>query len=278
MPAIDYGEHAPPPGLRRFVRCVWTLDSPGPADEGPGIGEDRVLPDGCAEIVLHHRAAFERRGGEDAEATTQHRHAVVGQIESALPLRPLGPVGILGIRLEPWAAGPFLGVAAHELTGRSVALEDVWGHAGERLAGAVEESRDDASRVAAAFRHLSLRAAALDGAAARRSAAEEAVAALRRGAGTSRVGDVCDEVGLTGRTLERRFREDVGVAPKTFARILRFRRAVAMLRGSPRPSLVGAALACGYADQAHLTRDFREFAGEAPGAWLRGEHPLADVF
>ena len=91
MAPVRYEEHAPPPGLARFVRCLWTLSSDG----GAPPGEDRVLPDGCAEIVLHHGAAFERRSQSDRSPTTQHRHAVVGQIETALPLLLGGGTKIL---------------------------------------------------------------------------------------------------------------------------------------------------------------------------------------
>lgn len=281
MGAIRYHEHTPGPALRRFVRCVWTLES-GP-DHAP-TAEDRVLPDGCAEIVLHHGAAFERRGAGDERFTTQHRHAVVGQIPSALALRPLGVVGVVGIRLEPWAVGPFLGAAAHELTGRSFALEDVWGGAAAALIDAAH-APGGGGRVVSVLRALEARAAAVR--APRRDVVEASdrmatAAACAAPDATDGHGGavrrVCRDVGVTGRSLERRFRDDVGVPPKLLARILRFRRAVEMLRSAATPSLAGTAVACGYSDQAHLTRDFREFAGEPPGRWLRADHDLAAVF
>jgi transcriptional regulator GlxA family with amidase domain len=62
---------------------------------------------------------------------------------------------------------------------------------------------------------------------------------------------------------------DVGYSPKAFARIVRFRGAVARLYALPSEPLVQVALAAGYADQAHMTRDFAGFAGMSP-AKLRG--------
>jgi AraC-like DNA-binding protein len=91
-------------------------------------------------------------------------------------------------------------------------------------------------------------------------------------------GELCVEVGCSRRHMLRRFNEQVGIAPKTYARVLRFQRAVHMLghrdgaswtpdreRGAGRGMSWGEiALECGYFDQAHMNRDFRQFAGASP--------------
>ena len=81
------------------------------------------------------------------------------------------------------------------------------------------------------------------------------------------VGAVAAEVGLGDRALHRRCRHLFGYGPKTLARILRMRRALALARaGTP---LAEVAAHAGYADQAHLTRDVRDLAGVPPGVLLR---------
>ena len=71
---------------------------------------------------------------------------------------------------------------------------------------------------------------------------------------------------LGERRLERAFRDRVGVSPKRLARILRFRSAyVALARGGAQAAV---AFDAGYADQAHLLRDFRELAGAPPSQVL----------
>jgi AraC-like DNA-binding protein len=102
---------------------------------------------------------------------------------------------------------------------------------------------------------------------------------LIEGGGRPAVGELCEALGCSRKHLLRRFNEQIGVGPKTYARVLRFQRAVHMLGhrdgahwiderepGAGRGMSWGEiALECGYFDQAHMNRDFRQFAGASPG-------------
>lgn len=82
------------------------------------------------------------------------------------------------------------------------------------------------------------------------------------------------EVGWSRRHLAQRFRSELGLSPKTAGRVLRFERSVRLLRGTPGPrDLAAVAYACGYHDQPHLNRDWRELAGRSPTEWLTEELP-----
>jgi AraC-like DNA-binding protein len=86
---------------------------------------------------------------------------------------------------------------------------------------------------------------------------------LRSTHGSARIGDLVDESGLSHRAFVSRFRRQVGVGPKTAARVLRYERATALLEQGAR-SVAEVAAVSGYADQAHLDREFAALAGRSP--------------
>ena len=94
--------------------------------------------------------------------------------------------------------------------------------------------------------------------------------------GRCSVSGLADETGWSERHLRGRFRDETGLTPKAAARVIRFDRARRMLQhraaaGTGLPPLADLAADCGYYDQAHLAREFRELAGCPPSAWLAEE-------
>jgi AraC-like DNA-binding protein len=87
------------------------------------------------------------------------------------------------------------------------------------------------------------------------------------------VASLAKELGWSRKHFSVCFRREFGVPPKLFARILRFDHAVRQLRHNQVTSWAELADACGYADQAHLTRDFRAFAGSPPASFMRRKLP-----
>ena len=82
-------------------------------------------------------------------------------------------------------------------------------------------------------------------------------------------------LGTSSRTLERRVTLATGLPPATLRRVMRFRSAFRMLEGTPRGTWAEVATRAGYADQAHLIRDFRQFAGAAPSEFFQAGPDLA---
>ncbi len=88
---------------------------------------------------------------------------------------------------------------------------------------------------------------------------------LQRSRGAIEVGRLADELGCSRRHLIAGFREQVGVPPKLMARILRFEHAVELAGREPALDWSEVSHLCGYYDQAHMIRDFHQFAGVTPG-------------
>ena len=92
---------------------------------------------------------------------------------------------------------------------------------------------------------------------------------LTASSGRTNIGALVREVGWSQRHFISRFRHELGVTPKVFARMMRFGRVVRAIRAGTPADLANVALAAGYCDQSHLNRDAREFAGLSPGALRR---------
>jgi len=96
---------------------------------------------------------------------------------------------------------------------------------------------------------------------------------ILRSGGQASIRSLAQEAGWSHRHFTAQFRRELGIAPKTFARMLRFGRFVRAARRGAIVNLADAALQYDYFDQSHLTRDAREFAGTTPGELLKGLIP-----
>ena len=106
----------------------------------------------------------------------------------------------------------------------------------------------------------------------------EASQRLQGAAGQLDIASLGEALGLGERQLRRRFEAAVGLAPKRFARLLRFQRVFEQQRESDAKVWAQVALECGYCDQAHFNRDFRAFSGLAPRQLLADADPLTAFF
>ena len=175
------------------------------------------------------------------------------------------------VRLTPLGAHTLFALPMHELTNRVVALDDVLGPG----AGELVERLWDLPGWEPRFLLLDELIGTRVRAAARPPSHELfwAWRRLRESQGRVGIGALARELGWSHRRLIARFREQIGMPPKMLSRVLRFERVSGLLRDTPAPRLAELALDCGYYDQAHLNRDFRDFAGTTPGAYLAARLP-----
>jgi AraC-like DNA-binding protein len=229
-----YREFQPRPESRAFLHCLWTLET-------SEIAVQRIVPDGRTELIVNLGAPFEAfRGGE---WRLQARCFLAGQITGPLLVRPSGPARIVAARFQPQGAARVFSFPIDRITDDFATLDL---HA--------ETVEDLETALVARLR-------------ARDEVVDEAVRRLMDG--TSDLAGLSAGLKISPRQLERRFKLQVGVAPKLFSRIQRFQRVFRAMESGG--NWVEAALACGYYDQAHLVRDMREFSGETPSALLTGD-------
>jgi AraC-like DNA-binding protein len=245
---VSYGEFEPAPDLRPLIASYWVFRVEG---DLPGGFEHSVPLDGAVSLFISRRVGLPLVLGPRTE-----------------PLCPPVVEGDLvhGVRLWPGAAAAALRTDVPALRDQVVPLERVLpGDWAGRFREAVEHEGGDETtvrRLDAAWAPLVARRADLDAAVMR------AVFSIVHSQGQIAVGALAQECGLSERHLRRRFVAAVGLSPKELARIRRLRASLVEALADPDRRWVELAAACGYADQAHLVREYRRLSGLPPEAFL----------
>lgn len=253
--SMRYLERLPHHRLRDDVECYWRLE-----DARPDVAAvQRIAPDGCVEVIVHSGAPFRHWPGLAPEL--QPASFAVGSMRRFLAIQAAGPVRTWGIRFRPGRAYAYVGVPVRDLADRVIALPDLWGRSAGELEDELRARADFADaapvidRVLLARRH-----------AGRPGSVPVSVAVARtlaRRGGVS-VEALARDAGWTRRHLERRFHEEVGMSPKSLARVARLNAAFRLRDAAPDSGWAAIALEAGFADQSHLIRDYAALAGATP--------------
>lgn len=246
----SYREVKPSAALVPYVQCYWFIT----AVYAPPV-LNRICPDGCADIIVDLSATLPIGG-----APGVGRCYAVGTMLRAARIALAGAIHLVGVRLRPGTAGPIFGLPMHELTDTTAPLPDLWAEATD-LGPSLAEATTPSDRVARLERSLLARLRRVREPAA---VVRQAIRFVARTGGTRPVRELEQAVGLGGRHLERHFRDAVGISPKSFARVVRFRRALAAMQQSGTIPWSRLAAETGYYDQAHLIREVRALAGVTP--------------
>ena len=235
---------AAPRPLQPFVEHIWTQ-----GDISASLDQAwRIPPDANPYLIFTAWAA--------AAGGPRTRCMLVGPYAGFLDIPVHGRVFTCGVRLRPGVLPLLTGLPAGDMTGRAVPVAEIFGARGRQLLEQLGEpsSWDGAPLRLAAFL-------------AREFAKHQHFRPLpvRR---ADSVRDLAEITGLATRTLHHRVSQDIGLAPKLWLRIERLHRAIASASGRVRP-WSDVAAHCGYADQAHLVREFSELLGEPPTVWSR---------
>jgi uncharacterized glyoxalase superfamily protein PhnB/AraC-like DNA-binding protein len=262
----EIARRPPHPGLRAHVAG----DYQGYEERMAAPLCRRESPIAAVVLIVSFGFPFELA---DVESAKPRRRVsfVAGLDERATLVAHDGASAGLQVNFTPLGATRVFGFPAAELAREIVTLGDVFG---EREADELVERLEAAPGWAERFDLLD--AVLLARVSATAAPPRELAWAWERLAasdGGVAIGALAEEVGWSRRHLAARFRSQLGMGPKTIARVLRFQRAVALLRDEEGPELARIAADCGYFDQAHFTRDVRAFAGVTPTELLAERLP-----
>lgn len=205
---------------------------------------------------------------DPAQAPRTYRAVVSGLQASPALIAHHGYQEGVAFELTPLGCRSLLGPPAHEIWNTSLELDELTGPVGAELWERLQPAAGWPERFAICDEVLARLATDRDV----EPALDRSWRLLTESAGTVTVADLARTVGWTRQHFARRFAGEFGLSPKLAARVVRFDRARRMLQ-APFLSIAQVAHACGYYDQAHLTRDFRELAGVSPARLLADDLP-----
>ncbi|GII81993.1 AraC family transcriptional regulator [Sphaerisporangium rufum] len=247
LDAFDYVRWPPSPGLAAYVEHFWVVTWTDLAEPY----EQRIVSHPTVNMAI-----------------TGDFHRIAGVITGGFSYTMRGSGRVLGTRFRPGGFRPFLDGPVSRLTGRFAEIGEMYGAAGAALVERVLAEPD--GRAAGTLVEDFL----LGLGPSRDPVAEEVaalVAAVESDVAVTRVDELAARAGRSVRSLQRLFREYVGVGPKWVIR--RFRLHEAAERVCQGIDLATLAAELGYTDQAHLTRDFTAAVGMSPAAYARRTGP-----
>lgn len=236
--------------LAPFIQHYWLIDW-----ELPEPYEQRVVPHPTVNLV------FQTIGPPIVAGVDRGRFAV----------RLAGTGRVVGAQFRPGGFRPFLGGPVSALTDRQVPAAELFGPAADRTAAAVLAARDDDEITALMDDFLTARLDAPDPVAAE---VAEMVAVIAADATLTKVTAAAARLAVPVRRLQRLFAEYVGVSPKWVIRRYRILEAAERAAAGTEADWARLAAELGYADQAHLVRDFTAAVGMPPARYARRDAEL----
>lgn len=262
-------ERRPHGSLAGVVHALWYICRPRAESRC-----ERVLPTGRAQIVIN--LAHDRCTGWTPDGISSFAQAAtlaVGLHTHAMLIDTRDTEEMIGAVFAPTGLARVSRNAAHSFSGQEIDLTAVLGPAVSALRDRLREEPTPARKLATLETFLIAR---LGPGRDVHPAVSLALDLLHTAPHARSIASLSRSTGLSDRRLRDLFREEVGVPPKLYARILRFGRAVAQIHRGEDLAWAELALDCGYCDQSHFANDFHAFSGISPTTYTRARRPWAN--
>ena len=264
---MDYQTFEPSTDLKAIVKCYWTLDLPAQKD----VQRQLILPDGCIEMCFILGDDIKRYTSGD-EYILQPRQMVLGQITEPYYIEPTGVVKTFAIKFYPYGFTNFSKISINELANKETTLALLFGKKTAGLLGQkIHEanSTDERTQIIEDFLIKGLTdKATID------SLVKRTVDMLFITKGSKPIKSILQNDLAKRRQLERNFIKQIGISPKQLGKVIRLQASLQMLLDQKPATLTEIAYESEFYDQAHFTKDFKEFTGVTPKDFLSDEKML----
>ena len=247
----------PAPALAPYIESYWCVYA---TEHAPLDLSVEVFVDVRPDLIFTFGAAYER-SQLDGESLTIDYSNLDAQRLHPIRIAQRGHVVCCGVRFHVGGLAPFVDRPVHLWNDRVVGLSEVFGASANGLCEALRSSKENVQLQKEIFDAFLLqRLRVKDG----YQVFQTLRAEIEASKGEQSIDAVCRRNAISQRQLNRLFRAYLGFSPKTYSRVVRFQRALKLLKQDPGCTLAEVAAQCGYYDQPHFVREFKAYAGTAP--------------
>lgn len=259
---MRYWRLAPDPRLRSWVSCYWMVEPEPSNKEAAARHREQVLiPDGHSEIVFRIAGSFQRwRIDEPGKVALMDSSYVIGGRANSVVTRNVTSVRLAGVKIDSCALSRLIGMPLAEFRDSTVACADLPDRGLRDLEDAVANDFSPAQVAATLDRYFLRRLAGIE----RDRDVTPLLHRIRDQRGAVSILRWAQECRVDTRTLERRFVARMGMTPKQYARVVRFKhayRGLTAVQADIHRTHLDA-----YYDESHFSREYRHFLGVTPGA------------
>lgn len=262
---MNYQTFQPSSDLESIISCYWTLEVPAESD----AQRQRIIPDGTIEMAFILGDDIKRYTSEN-EFIIQPRALVLGQTIKPFYIEPTGYVNTFAIRFYPYGFSNFISIPISNLSNKETPIDLLFGEkAATELEQKIIEAKNSSERIEIIENFL------LDKFNKKptiNNIVRTTIDALLETKGSASIRTILKEDLSKRRQLERNFIRQIGVSPKQLGKVIRLQTALKMLLNKESGNLTDIAYESEYFDQAHFTKDFKEFTGINPKEFLSNEN------
>jgi AraC-like DNA-binding protein len=258
----------PCPLLRSRIHSYWILKEKASNKPIPEI----AIADGLVELMFNYADPYHRLDITDQSQTIVSGSVIIGERTHTVGASKLHRLDMIGVNFYPMGAYQLFGIPLHTLNNQIIPLADIQMDDLMDLEDKLYEIKDDNAKFEYLDNFFLTKLSPLN---THQKRTAHILSHIAESGGNLKIENISQLYALTSKTLERDFKQYLGLTPKAYARIIRFQRFYRHLLSSPKNFYDSAYLDFGFYDQNHFIKEFKYFLGLTPTAFFRQSHPYS---